>query len=375
MAFLSQSQLDSFRDSLSQLDVSPLTWAMVVVGSLAGFVLWMPMATRISKRFRTPVNLARDVAEVLDCLPGGVMILNDRGCVVAANLALCRMLGITKNRLIGRDASSLGWVCSRDHVRGTDPWHRALETLVPPDDQWMRYQTSDGPVRTLSVHATLLVPRDRCQPAVVVNLQDVTDWERRTDNRDRMVAVLKQDRSVITKRNRQLQRLASTDPLTGCLNRRSFFAKFESTWTAHRAAGQVLSVMMIDIDHFKLLNDTYGHDFGDAVLRKVSATLREAFADPSVACRYGGEEFCVLMPHIDLPQAVEIAEAVREVIERLKFDADRKLTVTISTGVSDTKYGAGTPVELIGQADRCLYDAKARGRNQVTSFADLTSRP
>jgi diguanylate cyclase (GGDEF)-like protein/PAS domain S-box-containing protein len=315
------------------------------------------------------------VAEILDTLPGGILILDHRGCIVTANLAVCRMLGTTRDRLKNRDASSLHWICTRTASRQTDPWHRALHGLVAPDQQWMRYQTPEGLVRTFSVQASLLLGIDGREASVVVNFQDVTELERRTDDRDRMLAYLKEDRSVMLRRNEQLQRLASTDPLTGCLNRRSFFAFLEEHWNNRHQIDQPHSVLMIDIDHFKLLNDTHGHDFGDQVLLQVSSTLQAAFEAPAQVCRYGGEEFCISLPGYGIEAAYQVADAVREVVEKIRFGVNPHLVVTISVGVSDTEYSAKTPVELIGQADRSLYDAKAQGRNRVCTFADITRHP
>jgi diguanylate cyclase (GGDEF)-like protein/PAS domain S-box-containing protein len=364
-------------DSLTVLAASTDSFELAAVfgWTLVVLAIFMSIGSLVATRRYRPTELKHNVAEILDTLSTGILILDHRGCIVTANLAVCRMFGTTRDRLKNRDASSLHWICTRTSSRQTDPWHRALHGLVSPDQQWMRYQTQEGSIRTFSVQASLLAAIEGREVSVVVNLQDVTEFERRTDDRDSMLAYLREDRSVMIRRNEQLQVLASTDSLTGCLNRRSFFSYLEEHWNNGRLTKQPHSVLMIDIDHFKRLNDTHGHDFGDQVLLQISSTLRAAFEAPAQVCRYGGEEFCVSLPGHGIEAAYKIAHAVRGVVENIRFAEDPHLVVTISVGVSDTDCLAKTPVELIGQADRSLYNAKAQGRNRVCTFVDMARYP
>jgi diguanylate cyclase (GGDEF)-like protein/putative nucleotidyltransferase with HDIG domain len=125
---------------------------------------------------------------------------------------------------------------------------------------------------------------------------------------------------------------------------------------------------MIDIDHFKNVNDTYGHSVGDEVLRRVSGVIRELHRDHALVCRYGGEEFCLVLPYFDLNRAIEEAENTRAAISAIVMDDPAELKLTASIGVSELRFDPSDPQELINQADLCLYVAKRQGRDQVVSY-------
>ena len=128
-----------------------------------------------------------------------------------------------------------------------------------------------------------------------------------------------------------------------------------------------MALMILDIDHFKAVNDTHGHDIGDAVLKEFAARLRRNIRGVDLACRFGGEEFVVLMPDTDYGQAQLVAERVRQSIAERPFDvnAGRPLSVTVSAGVTLNESDADTPETLIKRADVALYRAKREGRNRV----------
>lgn len=157
----------------------------------------------------------------------------------------------------------------------------------------------------------------------------------------------------------------ATNPLTECLNRRSFFTCFEEQWARTVEGNLPISGIMVDIDFFKSINDDHGHAVGDDVLRGIAATLRDSVRLGDLVCRYGGEEFCVLLPHTDIETATTIGEKVRVAIAVTKFP---HLSVTASLGISSNSLGAKEPHELLDQADKCLYVAKRNGRNLVVRF-------
>jgi two-component system cell cycle response regulator len=161
--------------------------------------------------------------------------------------------------------------------------------------------------------------------------------------------------------------MAVTDVLTGLYNRRYFERHLTVMLGKAQEQERDLALMILDIDHFKAVNDTYGHDIGDAVLREFSARLRRNIRGVDLACRFGGEEFVVLMPDTDFAQADAVAERVRQSIGELSFDigAPRPLSVTVSVGVSLNDGQADTPEGMIKRADVALYRAKREGRNRV----------
>jgi len=162
--------------------------------------------------------------------------------------------------------------------------------------------------------------------------------------------------------NLELNRLVITDGLTGLYNHKYIMERLGSEVEKAKRYGRNLSVIMMDIDHFKSVNDTYGHPVGDVVLRMISDALRLNIRKVDVVGRYGVEEFFVILPETDLEQGLIIAEKVRTIIENLVF-ASNGLKVTISGGLSQWKYESVS--ELIKRADAFLYDAKHSGRNRI----------
>ena len=159
-------------------------------------------------------------------------------------------------------------------------------------------------------------------------------------------------------------RIASlTDGLTGLFNRRHLFHKlYDEIDMARRYPDYRLCVVLLDLDHFKRINDTYGHGMGDNVLIAVGTTLLGSIRDPDVAGRYGGEEFLVILPHTEKAHAIQAAERIRSAIAELALPQP-DLRVTVSAGVCE--YTGGTVDAFIEAADRKLYEAKDAGRNRV----------
>jgi two-component system cell cycle response regulator len=165
--------------------------------------------------------------------------------------------------------------------------------------------------------------------------------------------------------------LALTDPLTGLHNRRYMETHLKALVEQARAAGRPLSVLLADIDSFKSINDTYGHDAGDNVLRELAARFRRNIRNIDLACRIGGEEFVVVMPDSTLDRARQVAERLRACIAGEPFQAngDTRLTVTASVGIATLDGAHDSPQGLLKRADQALYVAKRGGRNRVDSAA------
>lgn len=166
---------------------------------------------------------------------------------------------------------------------------------------------------------------------------------------------------------RRLKGLAQTDPLTGLYNRRYLMKSLDQELERTRRTGLPTSLIMLDLDHFKRLNDTYGHQFGDAVLCRVALILKENVRKLDIPCRYGGEEFALVLPGTRLPQALRLAARLREILAQpWEEPQGRNAQLTASFGVDAfTGREVMTPAAFLQQADRWLFAAKARGRNTV----------
>ena len=173
---------------------------------------------------------------------------------------------------------------------------------------------------------------------------------------------------LLENKNKEYEMMASTDSLTGLYNRYKFSELYLSSYTSMAQRDNNLSLIILDIDHFKNVNDSYGHNNGDQVLIQVSHTLLRTVRNIDIICRWGGEEFVVLVPTADINTAFSIAEKLRKKIEELEIDIVGKITT--SFGVSQVRIGDKME-DAIGRADNALYLAKNSGRNCVRTELDL----
>jgi diguanylate cyclase (GGDEF)-like protein len=171
----------------------------------------------------------------------------------------------------------------------------------------------------------------------------------------------------------QVNRLAITDPLTGLYNYRKLTRDLDREIVRSRRYSHPFSFIMADIDHFKNLNDTYGHQAGDAMLREVARALDSGRREVDRVYRYGGEEFSILLPETDWPEAFEVAEKLRAKVAAIEIDVDggQKVRTTISMGVAAFSEDRGKLERLIGAADEALYLAKESGRDTVLAHESI----
>jgi len=169
----------------------------------------------------------------------------------------------------------------------------------------------------------------------------------------------------------QLQELAVRDPLTALYNRRYFMETIKREIAISKRDKTSLSLLMIDIDHFKSINDTHGHQAGDEVLRTISKIIKGAIRDSDLAARYGGEEIVLILPRTDLNGALKLAEKTRKLIEAaIIIHNGKQIKVTASFGAAQYFPGMGSENKLIEAADKNLYEAKETGRNKVIPKID-----
>jgi diguanylate cyclase (GGDEF)-like protein len=177
---------------------------------------------------------------------------------------------------------------------------------------------------------------------------------------------------------RQIHRLISHDDLTGLLSSRSFFSELRREAARSKAQGRGFCVLMMDIDHFKKVNDTYGHLTGSKTLEEIGACVVRSLRTGDAAARFGGEEFAAFLLEAELGQALIAAERIRSCIEQETFSVMRRGKpadthhVTISIGIATFPDDSTDPIELVEMADSALYRAKREGRNRVCAYRDAT---
>lgn len=193
------------------------------------------------------------------------------------------------------------------------------------------------------------------------------------DSQGRIVGASKIARDITEKKRaeRELERLAQTDMLTGLANRRHFMTLAEQELARAVRYGGKLSVLMMDIDHFKNVNDTYGHNVGDLVIQKLGQLCQETLRQNiDLAGRIGGEEFAIILPETDSQQAIDAAERLRQVIAQAEVPVEQgePCHFTVSVGVASLAVQKTNLDTLLACADQSLYEAKSQGRNRVCKY-------
>lgn len=233
------------------------------------------------------------------------------------------------------------------------------------DERFVR----DPYIKENGVKSVLCAPiRKKSEVAAILYLENNLSTDAFTPERLELLRVIS-SQAAISIENARLFELARRDGLTELLNHRYFQYALQKELEAAGRNNHKVSLLMLDIDHFKDFNDTYGHQLGDAVLKEVATVLKQNAPDKDLAGRYGGEEFSVIIPRLPEDNARALAEQIRRETEEMsvKNNGD-ELKVTISIGMAIFPYDGATSAELIGAADKALYQSKETGRNRVTLY-------
>ncbi|MBX9629153.1 MAG: GGDEF domain-containing protein [Burkholderiales bacterium] len=343
---------------------------LVIVGGIGFFVYMRRVLTHLDPTAAIPER----VKLALDTLVEGVLILDVSGRVLLANRAFLSMAPAGERNLVGRKASDLAWlVAELGADRMLHPWHRVARSHEAVTGQVIDLaRGSDGATRVV-VNASPVLDAKNAVRGVIVSVNDVSALDQANAELRKALTDLRESQVALEARNEELKRLSEIDPLTSCLNRRAFMHQAGNEFARAVGAGTPLACIMTDIDKFKNVNDTYGHSVGDEVIQQTARILKLGLRPTDLLCRYGGEEFCFVLPGLDLAQAAVIAERLREKIQSQAGPGVRgipNLKVTASFGVSSIEVGATTLAQLIEEADQALYAAKQAGRNIVSTFTD-----
>jgi len=276
---------------------------------------------------------------MLDLMPMGLLIHTMQG-IIYANQEAKRLLKVSEGEVVGRHFLDF---LQTNGDEAEAQITAAFEGQIHLKTTEVEIKSDDGVVRTIKLIAGSL-PWDG-NPVVQLLLQDVTD--------------LKEVQQT-------LHRLAVTDELTGAFNRRYAFARARELFTQGDGAQRLLTIAVLDIDHFKRVNDTFGHASGDAALRTLSDTIRALGGDDFTFGRIGGEEFIILFPRMDVDVAKDFCERIRQQIENTPVaTVGGVFSITVSIGISSKTGTDRSFDELFSRADAALYQAKEGGRNRV----------
>jgi len=348
--------------TLFGMAVRPEVAIAVVMGVLlfASFTVYLK---RVLKHLSPGKVVPNRVRDALNAVAEGLLVLDAEQNVVLANDSFSRHTGVEQDELVGRQPEQLGFRLSGADASVRFPWKITGESAEPVSGTLLVIGDGEDE-RTFSVSTVPILDEGGRNRGVVASFEDVTQLRRKQKELSNALTSLRASTEEIRMQNKELEWLATRDTLTGCVNRRAFFGTYVAEWQRARRKGLPLSGLMVDIDHFKSINDNFGHSTGDEVLREVAAAIQSTVDDTDVVCRYGGEEFAVLMPETTIDDAELRAEKCRLALRSLEF-AVPELNVTASLGISALSENPTSPQDLLDQADKCLYVAKRNGRNQV----------
>lgn len=290
------------------------------------------------------------LASIIECLPAGIALLDPQGRFVHANQAYCEIQGHSTEALIGREyVRMIRFAQEQMHLQDV---HDAVFHGLTVRPHEVRVHRPDG--RDIWVENSCRLLNSQGHSYCLVSVQDITERKQ-----------LEQG----------LQALATTDSLTGVANRRHFFELSRQEMLRCKRNKRYPSLLMIDLDQFKQLNDRYGHAAGDRVLLRFSTLVQQLLRESDLFGRLGGEEFAILLPETDLEQAVAIADRLREAIAvpTTQHDAANPTpAASVSIGVAQVGLDETTIEAGLHRADEALYAAKKAGRNCVRSATAST---
>ncbi|MFT3736515.1 MAG: GGDEF domain-containing protein [Rhodocyclaceae bacterium] len=356
--------------SWTQILQSPAVHLVVLFGLSAGIMYYIYLR-RTFQHLDPSSAVPERVQMAFDALSDAVLVLDREGRIVMANDTFVRFLSERNPVLIGKLPESFSWLgLAGEEDNAIQPWQTCMRDKTPVKGQAFEAHTDEG-IRHLICNCSPVVDARDMVRGCMVSFTDVTELDEANRQLVLLMTELTHSREELQVRNLELQRLASSDPMTGALNRRAFFPILEQHFTSSQQRMMPLSFVMCDIDKFKSINDVYGHPVGDKVIQKFASIILRSVGDNDVVCRYGGEEFCIALPNTSVDEALQFAERVRETVEAevgFTLQLEGRPFITASFGVSGLSLSPESPAQLIEQADQALYYSKHNGRNQCAVF-------
>lgn len=336
---------------------------LLVFYSLSGYGCYFLVIKRTLRELDPSAVIPERVQKAFDVLQEGVLILDEKEQIVMSNTAFAGLFGKSPSEMIGLKGSELGWLNYRNPKDiGQLPWFKVMADGQEHQGTALTIKDHRGKLINLTVNVAVVTDPTGKSRGTLLTFDDITQLEEKNLKLGQTIEKLQLANDEIQLKSRELKFLAERDPLTHCLNRRSLSLKYDVLFTRAKRDGTPLTCLMADIDFFKSVNDRFGHAIGDEVIKSVSDILKSNTRDTDLVGRYGGEEFCVVLPDLSPAKTAAVAERIRRAVEESSCSG---VDITLSLGVASLDGGAGKPDELINQADKALYAAKKGGRNRV----------
>lgn len=347
---------------------------LLVLFSVSATALFFVYLRRMLQHLDPSAAVPDRVRSAFDALTEGVVIVDPQGRILLANQRF-QALGpaSAKAELVGRALSELDWLTPAQGEGNVDvtPWRTTMRTRQPVHGTPFLIRGEGDAQAKVVINCSPLLDEGQGVRGCLLTIDDVTALERSHEQLLEALADLAASKQQLEYQNNELETLASVDPLSNCLNRRAFFAGLEGLFQQASQQRRELVCIMADIDHFKNVNDLFGHAIGDEAIQCFAEVLRSSARHGDLVGRYGGEEFCVVCPGLSLEAALQLAELMRKRFAATRHVgnvAGHQVTLTASFGVTSLRLGAGNEVQFIDQADRAMYIAKQTGRNRVIGF-------
>ncbi len=337
--------------------------------SAAGWIVFGLYMRRALQHLDPSSVVPERVQGAFDAMGEGIVVLDARGQVMMSNKAF-RALHPAHDVTIGQRLAMLPWMGpALPEDPAQHPWMRAMSERTANAGTTLQTGSADER-RLLIVNAAPITDAGGAVRGCMVTATDITELHRANEALTQAMEALETSKREVEHKNDELLRLATRDPLTGALNRRAFHAAYDTLVAQVRLTAQPLVCLMIDIDHFKGINDAHGHGIGDRVIQEVARRLQDSARGTDLLCRWGGEEFCLVAAGLSRADALDFAERVRMRLDRECGAAVREapgLRVTASVGVAMLARPDEPVAALIDRADQALYRAKRAGRNRVAA--------
>ncbi|MCC7118889.1 MAG: diguanylate cyclase [Anaerolineales bacterium] len=345
------------KGSWREIRCFPLYAAEKEIIGLTAFTLDIEQRKQIESATR--IN-SDHLQAVIENIPELIMEVDRSGRLLFVNHVL---KGYRLEDALGRDVCT--WVQPEYHALVREKLERAYRTGKPQEYE-IYASGENNQLRWYLTRATPVKKKGKVEVVVLISV-DITEKKKMLDDLLQAKQSIENMNATLQKAFEYEQIASRTDTLTGIYNRRYFFEFSEYLISSSQRYRHPISAILMDIDGFKQINDTFGHLTGDDILIRVAELMRGEMRASDVLARYGGDEFIVLVPNTSLVDIRNLIERIRRKIERFTFQVrGARIKITISAGVASLRPGVDTPTKLVHEADRALYLAKENGRNRVS---------
>jgi len=313
----------------------------------------MEVAIDITKRKEAEIALhesERFLNTIFNSIQDPFGIIDKNFCIIKVNESYAKMRGLTIEQLIGKRCYEV--LRKRKNICDNCLVQKTFETAKPCTKEKLIH-TTNGSQMWIEIYTYPILDKHGNVSNVIEYTRDITKRKRIETERDILID--------------KLQTLSNTDELTGLYNRRALIEKLGEEIKRAKRYNSELSLIICDLDFFKEINDSYGHDIGDRVLEAIATRIKESLRDIDIVGRYGGDEFLIILPETNLKGAKQIAERIRQLISKVKVYINNsiKIKTTASLGIAKFNPIKEDIKSFIKRADNALYMAKGKGRNRV----------